>query len=111
MTIERGTTQEVKITIKGWDLTDCDIYVTFKQGTKTITKKSMDSVVFADNSTKITVTLSQQETLSFQDKKSGLIQVRWVDAAGAAHKTKTAQFEVDELLYEAVLTKEADDNG
>lgn len=111
MTIERGTTQEVKITIKGWDLTNCDIYATFKQGTNMITKKEMDSVVFADSATKIVVTLSQQETLSFQDKKSGLIQVRWVDEAGKAHKTKTARFEVDELLYEAVLTKEADDNG
>lgn len=40
MTIERGTTQEITITIKGWDLTECDIYATFKQGAKSLTKKN-----------------------------------------------------------------------
>ena len=71
----------------------------------------MDSVTYANNATKIVLTLTQQETLTFEDKKSGLVQVRWVDASGDAHKTQTARFDVDELLYEAVLTKEADDNG
>ena len=71
----------------------------------------MDSVTYANNATKIVLTLTQQETLTFEDKKSGLVQVRWIDASGDAHKTKTAKFDVDELLYEAVLTKEADDNG
>lgn len=111
MTIERGTTQEVTITIIGWNLTGCDIYVTFKQGTRKVTRKTMDSVTYANNATKIVLTLTQQETLTFEDKKSGLVQVRWIDASGDAHKTKTAKFDVDELLYEAVLTKEADDNG
>lgn len=111
MTIERGTTQEVTITIIGWNLTGCDIYVTFKQGARKVTRKTMDSVTYANNATKIVLTLTQQETLTFEDKKSGLVQVRWVDASGDAHKTKTAKFDVDELLYEAVLTKEADDNG
>lgn len=111
MTIERGTTQEVTITIIGWNLTGCDIYVTFKQGARKVTRKTMDSVTYANNATKIVLTLTQQETLTFEDKKSGLVQVRWIDASGDAHKTKTAKFDVDELLYEAVLTKEADDNG
>lgn len=111
MTIERGTTQEVTITIIGWNLTGCDIYVTFRQGARKVTRKTMDSVTYANNATKIVLTLTQQETLTFEDKKSGLVQVRWIDASGDAHKTKTAKFDVDELLYEAVLTKEADDNG
>ena len=108
MTIERGTTQDVTITIRGYDLTSSDIYVTFKQGSKSVTKKTMDSVSYANNATKIILTLTQQETLSFEDKRSGLVQARWVDANGEAHKTRTAQFDVDELLYEAVLVKEAD---
>lgn len=108
MTIERGTTQEVIITIKGWNLVGCDIYVTFKQNKVAITKKKMDSVTYANNATKINLTLSQSETIMFEDKRTGLIQARWVDASGEAHKTKTAPFDVDELLYEAVLTKETD---
>lgn len=108
MTIERGTTQEVTITIRGWNLTDSDIYVTFKQGAKVLTKKTMDTVTYSNNATRIVLTLTQADTMSFEDKKSGLVQARWIEPNGTAHKTKTARFGVDELLYEAVLVKEAD---
>lgn len=111
MTISRGTTQDIRITIPGWDLTNCDIYVTFKQGSKKLTKKMADGVTFADNATKLALTLSQRETLSFEDKKPGLVQVRWVDTDGEAQKTQTARFDVDELLYEALLEKEVDSDG
>lgn len=111
MTIERGTTQEVTITIKGWDLTQCDIYVSFKQDNNTVTKKDMDSVTFANNATKIALTFTQQETMSFQNNRKGLVQVRWIDAVGRAYKTKTAEFDVDTLLYDAVIAKEADGDG
>lgn len=109
MTIERGTTQEITITVKGWDLTGSDIYVTFKQGKYMLTKRSMESVTYANRATKIVLILSQSDTLIFESRKSGLIQVRWIDASGDAKKTKTAEFDVDDLLYEAVLVK--DDDG
>jgi hypothetical protein len=108
MTIERGTTQEIGITIKGWDLTECDIYETFKQDTNSVTKKDMDSVTFVNNDTKIVLTLSQQETMSFKSNRKGLVQVRWINASGLVNKTSTAEFDVDELLYNVVLTKGAD---
>ena len=108
MTIERGTTQELYITIKGFDLTDCDIYITFQQGPVTLTKKTMTSVTYTNNITRILLTLSQQETLMFQENKSGKLQARWVEPDGSTYKTATARFDVDELLYEAVLEKEAD---
>ena len=111
MIIERGTTQEVTVTIRGWDLTECDIYVTFKQGSKSITKKILDSVTFSDNATKIILTLTQEETMYFENKKTGLVQARWIDPLGRVNKTKTAPFDVDELLYEAVLVKDADGDG
>jgi len=111
MTIERGTTQEVAITIKGWNLTGCGIYVTFKQGSNSVTKNVMDSVTYANNATKIVLTLTQRETLSFEDKRSGLVQVRWIDASGTTYKTKTAEFDVDVLLYDAVLTYEGSDGS
>lgn len=111
MTIERGTTQEITITIKGWDLTGCDIYATFKQGAKSLTKKTMDSISFANNATKIILTLNQEETMYFENQKSGLVQVRWIDALERVNKTKTAPFDVDELLYEAILVRDADGDG
>ena len=111
MTIERGTTQTIKITIKGWDLTNSDVYVTFKQGTKKLTRKDIADATYSNRTSVITLTLSQQETMSFKEDEQGLIQVRWIGDDGIAHKTKTAPFNVDTLLYEAVLTKEADGDG
>ena len=103
MTIERGTTQDVRITIKGYDLTGCDIFVTFTQGSaKKLTKKNI-SVSYANSDSTIMVTLSQEETLYFEENKSGKIQVRWIDSEGVAKKTKTATFNADECLYDAVL--------
>ncbi len=113
MTIERGTTQTVRITIKGWDLTDADVYVTFKQdGIKSLTKKDVESVTYSDLDRKsvITLTLSQRETIMFREDSQGLIQVRWIGDDGIAHKTQTAPFDADKLLYEAVLTKGAGGN-
>ena len=109
MTIERGTTQDVTITIRGYDLTSSDIYVTFKQGAKILTKKTMTSVSYANSVTTIVLTLSQAETLYFENNKSGDLQVRWVDSNGNAKKTKTATFNVDVCLYDAEIEK--DDGG
>lgn len=111
MTIERGTTQEVTITIKGWNLTGCDIYATFKQGSNSVTKNVMESVTYSNNATKIVLTLTQRETMSFDDKRSGLVQVRWIDASGTAYKTKTAGFDVDVLLYDDVISYEGSDGS
>ena len=111
MTIERGTEQPVTITVKGWDLTGSDIYVTFKTDTKSVTKKTMDIVTYANNASKIILTLSQRETMTFDNNSAGLIQVRWVDANGIPHKTETAPFVTDTLLFEKVLTKDDDGNG
>ena len=106
MTIERGTTQSLYITIKGLDLTGCDIYVTFRQGGVVLTKNTMESVAYANNATRIQLQLTQEETMAFKTGESGKVQVRWIGSDEKAHKTKTAPFDVDELLYEAVLVKE-----
>ena len=101
MTIERGTTQTIKISIKGWDLTSSDIYVTFKQGTRKLTRKDITDVTYSNRTSVIHLTLSQQETMQFKESEQGLVQVRWIGEDGFAHKTKTAPFNVDKLLYEA----------
>ena len=103
MTIERGTTQEIRITIKGWDLTGSDIYVTFKQGARILTKNIMDSVTFDNGVTTIILTLTQQETLSFDNNRTGQIQARWIDSNGKVNKTNAATFHVDVCLWNAVL--------
>jgi hypothetical protein len=108
MTIERGTTQAIDITIRGWDLTGCNIYTTFKQGKKILTKDAANNVTYTNNATKFSVTLSQSETMMFEENAKGKAQVRWVNAGGAAYKTKPAEFNTDELLYEKLLVFKED---
>lgn len=56
------------------DLTDCDVYVTFKQGCYSLTKSGDDITV---ETNVVSVFLSQQETLSF--KRGNLyVQVNWL---------------------------------
>lgn len=109
LVIERGTAQEIRITVKGWDLSASDVYVTLKQDTgKMLTRNTVDSVTYTNNQSLITLTLTQKETMMFEEKRSGKVQVRWIGADGKPHKTKTAPFIADELLYDAVLVREAD---
>lgn len=112
LVIERGTAQEIRITVKGWDLSASDVYVTFKQDTgKSLTRNTMTSVTYANNKSVIVLTLTQRETMIFDEKREGKLQVRWVDHDGEPHKTEAAPFTTDELLYNVVLEKAADANG
>ena len=113
LVIERGTTQEIKITIKGWDLSVCsNVRVTFKQDTGAfLTRNTFTSIEFANNSSVIKLELSQRETLMFKGNRTGKVQVRWLDANGKARKTKTAEFTADECLDDAILEGAAVDNG
>ena len=106
MRIERGTTQDIRITMRNIDLSESDLYVTFKQGPVTLTKHDTLSVSFEDNKTVILVSLSQEETLSFRDNAKGEIQARWRTPNGHVGKSNIKPFDVGRVLYEAVLSGE-----
>ena len=102
-TIERGTTQDIRITVRGVDLSECEVFVTFKQDLLTLTKHDSLSMSYSDNKTQILLTLTQEETLKFKDNRDGEVQLRWLFGNGKAGKTKTKPFNVGKVLYDAVL--------
>lgn len=102
-TIERGTTQDIRITVRGVDLSDCEVFVTFKQDTLSLTKHDTLSIEYAEGKTQILLTLAQEETLKFKENREGEVQLRWLFGNGKAGKTKTKPFTVGKVLYDAVL--------
>ena len=106
MTIERGTTQDIRCTLRGIDLSEADVYVTFKQDKISVTKHDTVSVEYKDNKTVILVSLTQEETLTFKEKQRGEAQIRWRYGNGKVGKSNIKEFDVGRVLYEAVLTGE-----
>jgi len=106
MTIERGMTQDFRITLRGVDLSEASVYVTFKQGNLTLTKHETISVSYEDRKSTILVSLSQEETLAFREGQKGECQLRWRYGNGTTGKSVIKPFDVGRVLYEAVLSGE-----
>lgn len=82
------------------DLTQAEnVYVTFRQGSRELTKTGREITVSAHS---IDVFLSQEETLSFE-RGSVRIQVNWVYADGNRGETNIASVEWAETLLREVL--------
>lgn len=89
MTI-RYTTPTLELRIEGIDLTECELLVTFSQGTQRL--DVTPSNVTYDGSTHILVDLSQEQTAMFFDGPVNA-QVNWIDVAGNRDATKIASLE------------------
>lgn len=101
--MRRGTTPTLECSLDV-SLVDADYYVTIEQGTVSITKTASDCTLSEDGKT-ISVTLSQEETLSLSsDDASGLasVQVRY-KADGKVYATNIAHLRVDGVLMEEVI--------
>ena len=83
------------------------IWVSYQQAGRVILVKDVDSVVFDDNfitnSTTASVTLSQEETLSF---KSGVasVQVRILLMDGTALASKEIEFAVERVIKDGQIS-------
>ena len=95
------TTPTHHLEIEGVDLTDCNVYVTYRQGTSTITKQVEPVIV--DGSTTLSVTFTQAETATFG---LGLVevQVNWVYPNGARDATEIEGVEMLRNLLESELS-------
>ena len=99
----RGTTPTLYLELETeLDLSNiAEMWVTFKSATTGFTK-TLNEVVF-DNETKvITVTLSQQETLQLYKGKCD-VQVRLKTSADLAYATDIADVEIGRILKEGVI--------
>lgn len=102
----RGTTPTFILTLDA-DLTDCNVYVTFKQGKDcgefSMTKTDEDISVTVENSVStVNVFLTQTETLKFS-KGDMQIQVNWTFDNGKRACSEIETIRVDANLINGVL--------
>ena len=99
----RGTTPDYLLTIPGYDLTECTIYVTVKQSLQLVTLDNERlSVSLEDEATYISFRLTQSETLKFKPGDAE-IQVRFIDSDGLALATETGHIQIMPVLLEKVI--------
>ena len=104
----RGTTPDFVLTIPGVDLTDKTVFVTFEQDYREITKTGDElAVEYGDDTSTISVSLTQQETLGLKKGKAD-VQVRFIDREGHAEATDKKAVTIDDVLLERVIEYAAD---
>ena len=103
--MRRYTTPAILLAIREIDLTDgCDVYVTFRQGSRLLTKASDDPGVTVTydgetDKTIIALTLSQAETAAFALSDCS-IQVNWITREGVRRATKIRTIRIEPNLLE-----------
>lgn len=99
----RGTNPTYILTVDPDDfqsLEEHSLYVTIKQGCNEITLTDDDLEVEANV---ITVTLTQEQTLSFRQGNAQL-QLRGLDEDGIAYASDIVIVQVNPVLYQEVIT-------
>lgn len=102
----RGTTPTIPIRIKGVDLTEAKLYLTFESpaGRQLTLETPGDFLVEKDGEDTIGyVELTQEQTLRL-NAETYSVQIRWVDASGLAGATKIKQIRVKDVLLKGVIT-------
>ena len=101
METRRGTTPEIVCTIDGIpNLEVCDtIWITMKQGSLEITKEKGDLTISGNEAS---FTLSQEETLKFNDRGNVSIQLRaLIGSEAVASDIRT--FSVGAILKDSII--------
>lgn len=101
MSVPRGTTPTFTLTFDNdIDLSSAhNVYVTFKSGTRTLTKKTEELDVTAHA---IGVYLKQIETLPWRSHQVS-IQANWTDANGGRVASDVVNYPIGEQLLEQVV--------
>ena len=98
--MRRGTTPTNTFTVDT-DLTNAvAVYVTYSQGKNVIIEKSMEDLTIT--STKVEVTLSQEDTLAFSGG-AVQIQIRAKFGDGSAIASNIIMASVDQILKDGVI--------
>lgn len=99
--MRRYTTPTITLTVSGIDLSDYDVYVTFKQKNVLITKSDEDVTVSYDSEddvTTISVYLTQSETAQFDAKYECKAQINWITSSGVRKATKIKPISIESNL-------------
>lgn len=99
----RGTTPTLVLNVTGCNFSGCSVYVALRQDNHMIIKKGADLNIIPDgDDAQIEVYCSQEETLSFRAGQ-GLLQIRWIDAAGVACASPIKKVDISPILQEGVI--------
>lgn len=99
----QGTTPAIVFSIKGYNLTDATVYVSFKRGNDVLTKTEVE--VSWDETTQISTVvceLTQEETLAMK-RGAVVVQIRFIYENGQAYATNKKTIEVQDVIYPAVI--------
>lgn len=86
------TTPTYAHTVKGIDLTECQVYVTYKQGIAEVSLQGDTELVGED--TVVTVSLTQEQTAKFRAGELQ-VQINWVYPNGKRNATVKRSMQVD----------------
>lgn len=101
MSITRGATITNVFDVS-IDLTDAVVlYITYKQYGRTVLEKQLEDCTVTQD--KITVDLTQAESLKFAENKSVQIQIRARLSDNSAHVSNIMETTASELLKEGVI--------
>ena len=101
----RGTTPTIPIRVKGIDLTEAKLFLTFESPTKKqlTLECPRDFTVELDGTDTVGyVELTQEQTLMLS-ASNHFVQIRWVESDGTAGATKTQQVSVKDVLLKGVI--------
>lgn len=100
----RGTTPTITVALGNVSTDDLgSIYVTFRQGNRIVTKRNGESgVTVTENG--ITVVLSQQDTLTFEEGDKIQMQVRAVCHDGTAIASDITKISIKDVLLDGEIT-------
>ena len=105
MEIIRGTTPTIIITITNeMDLTTIqEVWVYISQQNKVRVDKLFSDVTIDAENNKISVTLTQEDTLNLKANQTALFQIRMLLIDGTALATKAAEVKIDEVHKGGVI--------
>ena len=105
MAIIRYTTPPIGLRVKGFDLTQKDVYVTVEQGDVQITLTGEQLTITATEAgnTQITFSLTQEQAGSLNIKAPAEIQVNWMED-NVRKATKIANVRVYDNLLDEVIS-------
>ena len=98
----RGTTPIIRLKAK-FDLRGWNLYITLKQGLVSYTfENDVVEIEYEDGFSYVSFVLSQEQTLSFNDKNDAEIQLRATKDSSAV-ASKVATVDVDRILMDGVI--------
>ena len=99
----RGTTPKHTFYF-GYELPEINaLFVTYAQDGETVIEKNLADVEIAGDRKSLSLSLTQEETLAFNEGTQVEVQIRFKDSEGSAYSTVPAQLTAGRILKEGEI--------